>query len=105
MAGGPHAQALSSYLQYTVFETLTAEFGQERARRIATALIGVIFSRYVLTLPSMTAMPAALWVADPNPCAQTFYRKHGFFADGAVKTDDGVRELRRVRAINAADTR
>ena len=56
IAGGPHAQALSSYLQHTVFETLTAEFGQQRARGIATALIGVIFSRYVLTLPSMTAM-------------------------------------------------
>ena len=49
--------------------------------------------------------PAALWVADPNPRAQAFYRKHGFFADGAVKTDDDLRELRMVRAINAADAR
>ncbi|WP_233197584.1 N-acetyltransferase [Cryobacterium sp. Y57] len=51
------------------------------------------------------ASPAALWVADPNPRAQAFYRKHGFFADGAVKTDDSVRELRMVRAINAANIR
>jgi len=47
---------------------------------------------------------AALWVADPNPRAQAFYRKHGFFPDGAVKTDDDVRELRMVRAINTVDT-
>jgi ribosomal protein S18 acetylase RimI-like enzyme len=38
-----------------------------------------------------------LWVADPNPRAQAFYRKHGFVADGAVQVADGVRELRMVR--------
>jgi GNAT superfamily N-acetyltransferase len=40
----------------------------------------------------------ALWVADPNPRAQGFYRKHGFVADGAWQVDDGVREIRMVRA-------
>ncbi|GAA4157521.1 GNAT family N-acetyltransferase [Gryllotalpicola daejeonensis] len=40
--------------------------------------------------------PAALWVADPNPRAQAFYRKHGFEADGVSKVDDGVREIRMV---------
>lgn len=40
---------------------------------------------------------AALWVADPNPRAQAFYRKHGFVADGAVQMDGGVREIRMVR--------
>ena len=39
----------------------------------------------------------ALWVADPNPRAQSFYRKHGFIADGATQVDDGVREIRMVR--------
>jgi GNAT superfamily N-acetyltransferase len=39
----------------------------------------------------------ALWVADPNPRAQAFYRKHGFVADGATRVDDGVREIRMVR--------
>lgn len=39
----------------------------------------------------------ALWVADPNPRAQAFYRKHGFVADGAARVDDGVREIRMVR--------
>ena len=40
---------------------------------------------------------AALWVADPNPRAQAFYRKHGFVFDGTVQVDDGVREIRMVR--------
>ncbi|WP_203230736.1 GNAT family N-acetyltransferase [Agromyces humi] len=40
---------------------------------------------------------AALWVADPNPRAQAFYRRHGFVADGTVQVDDGVREIRMVR--------
>jgi len=41
---------------------------------------------------------AALWVADPNPRAQAFYRKHGFAPDGTSKVEDGVREIRMVRA-------
>ena len=39
----------------------------------------------------------ALWVADPNPRAQAFYRKHGFVADGTVQVEGGVREIRMVR--------
>lgn len=42
--------------------------------------------------------PAALWVADTNPRAQAFYRKNGFVTDGMVKTEDGVRAARMVRA-------
>jgi GNAT superfamily N-acetyltransferase len=41
--------------------------------------------------------PAALWVADPNPRAQAFYRKHGFVADGAAQAEGGMREIRMVR--------
>lgn len=41
--------------------------------------------------------PAALWVADPNPRAQAFYRKHGFAADGTAQIEDGVPEIRMVR--------
>jgi GNAT superfamily N-acetyltransferase len=41
--------------------------------------------------------PAALWVADPNPRAQAFYRRHGFAADGAAQVEGGVREIRMVR--------
>jgi ribosomal protein S18 acetylase RimI-like enzyme len=44
---------------------------------------------------------AVLWVADPNPRAQAFYRKHGFVADGTAQVEDGVREIRMVRAATA----
>ncbi|HST82344.1 MAG TPA: GNAT family N-acetyltransferase [Kineosporiaceae bacterium] len=40
---------------------------------------------------------AALWVADPNPRAQAFYRKHGFVADGTVQVEDGLREVYMIR--------
>jgi len=43
--------------------------------------------------------PVALWVADPNPRAQAFYRKHGFVADGSVQIEGGMREIRMVRGI------
>ncbi|WP_193072109.1 MULTISPECIES: GNAT family N-acetyltransferase [unclassified Brevibacterium] len=43
--------------------------------------------------------PVSLWVADPNPRAQAFYRKMGFIADGSTSTDadDGVTEIRMIR--------
>ncbi|MCD2441274.1 GNAT family N-acetyltransferase [Agromyces sp. SYSU K20354] len=41
---------------------------------------------------------ALLWVADPNPRAQAFYRKHGFVADGTVSVEEGVRVIRMVRS-------
>jgi len=47
------------------------------------------------------AESAALWVADPNPRAQAFYRKHGFVADGTAQIEDGVREIRMIRAATA----
>lgn len=40
---------------------------------------------------------ASLWVADPNPRAQAFYRKHRFDFDGAGRVESGVRELRMAR--------
>ena len=44
------------------------------------------------------AESTALWVADPNPRAQAFYRKHGFVADGMTQVDGGVQEIRMVRS-------
>ncbi|WES63726.1 GNAT family N-acetyltransferase [Microbacter sp. GSS18] len=38
-----------------------------------------------------------LWVADPNPRAQEFYRRNGFAPDGVERIDDGVREIRMLR--------
>ena len=43
------------------------------------------------------AEPAGLWVGDPVPRAQAFYRKNGFAPDGTVKIEDGIREIRMVR--------
>jgi GNAT superfamily N-acetyltransferase len=42
------------------------------------------------------AESVALWVADPNPRAQAFYRKYGFVADGAVQVERGLRIIRMV---------
>ncbi len=36
---------------------------------------------------------ATLWVADPNPRAQAFYRKHGFEPDGTEKVEDDLKEI------------
>jgi ribosomal protein S18 acetylase RimI-like enzyme len=47
---------------------------------------------------------AALWVADPNPRAQAFYRKHGFVADGTTQIEGGVREIRMLRAMQHGPT-
>ncbi|WP_461164102.1 GNAT family N-acetyltransferase [Arthrobacter sp. R4-81] len=56
---------------------------------VGTALLDTVIDR---------SAPAELWVADPNPRAQAFYRKNGFLTDGAVRIDDGVRSVRMVRA-------
>ena len=44
---------------------------------------------------------ALLWVADPNPRAHAFYRKHGFVADGEASVEEGVRAIRMVRTVLA----
>jgi GNAT superfamily N-acetyltransferase len=40
---------------------------------------------------------AALWVVDPNPRAQAFYRKHGFRPNGNRRLEDGVNAIRMTR--------
>ncbi|MBT2530948.1 GNAT family N-acetyltransferase [Arthrobacter sp. ISL-48] len=57
---------------------------------VGTALLNAVIDR---------TASAALWVADPNPRAQAFYRKNGFVADGAVKIEDEVRAVRMIRTI------
>jgi len=41
---------------------------------------------------------SSLWVADPNPRAQAFYRRNGFLPNGASRTESGVREIRMRRS-------
>lgn len=43
------------------------------------------------------AASASLWVADPNPRAQAFYRRNGFAPDGAGEPFGSAREIRMVR--------
>lgn len=42
---------------------------------------------------------AGLWVADPNPRAQAFYRKQGFRSDSTSQVKDEVREIRMTRIL------
>jgi AcrR family transcriptional regulator len=49
-------EAVVAYLQDAVVDTLVAELGIDRGRRLALTLIGTIMSRYVIRLPSMTAL-------------------------------------------------
>lgn len=58
---------------------------------VAAALMGAVLPRGVA---------AYLWVADRNPRAQGFYRKHGFRTEGRPKVDeeleiDAIRMVRR----------
>jgi ribosomal protein S18 acetylase RimI-like enzyme len=49
---------------------------------------------------SLGRSPAFLWVADPNPRAQAFYRRNGFESDGeqTVLSDlDSLTEIRMLR--------
>lgn len=53
-SGGGSADAISEYIQRSVFQPLVDDFGREHARRIATAIVGFLFGRYVLALPMFT---------------------------------------------------
>ena len=89
---GPSLDAVGVPQHLYVLYTYAASHGSGAG----TALLDAVIDR---------SSPATLWVADPNPRAQAFYRKHGFVADGAVRFEDDVREIRMVRAIDGADAR
>lgn len=86
MAGPPQDSGVQWGTHLYVLYVLAAEHGTGAGAALLDAVIG----------PNEAA---ALWVADPNPRAQAFYRKHGFVADGTVMVDDGVREIRMVRLL------
>lgn len=72
-----------------VLYLLAAHHGSGLGRRLLQAVV-----------PDGSA--AALWVADPNPRAQAFYRAAGFVPDGVTKVEEGVRHLHLVRPAGTA---
>jgi GNAT superfamily N-acetyltransferase len=86
MSGPPEDAAAAWTRQLYVLYVYAADHGTGAGQALLEAVID-------------SAEPAALWVADPNPRAQAFYRKHGFAADGTARSGDGVREIRMVRGV------
>lgn len=84
MSGPPLDAAAVWTKQLYVLYVYAADHGTGAGRALLRAVID-------------PAESAALWVADPNPRAQAFYRKHGFVADGTAQIEAGVREIRMVR--------
>jgi ribosomal protein S18 acetylase RimI-like enzyme len=91
MSGPPEALTAAWTRQLYVLYVYAADHGTGAGRALLQAVID-------------SAESAALWVADPNPRAQGFYRKHGFVADGTARLDDGVRETRMVRGAQRSGT-
>ena len=86
MSGPPENVTAAWARQLYVLYVYAADHGTGAGRALLEAVI----------TPSKSAV---LWVADPNPRAQAFYRKHGFVPDGTAKVEDGVREIRMVRDV------
>jgi len=84
MSGPPLDAAAAWARQLYVLYVIAADHGTGAGRALLAAVID-------------PEEPVALWVADPNPRAQAFYRKHGFAADGAAQVEGGMREIRMVR--------
>jgi GNAT superfamily N-acetyltransferase len=84
---GPPLDAGSAWVrQLYVLYVLPADHGTGGGRALLEAVVDPEES-------------VALWVADPNPRAQAFSRKHGSVADGRVQVEGGVREIRMVHGL------
>lgn len=55
-SGGRSADSISEYIQHSVFQPLVDDFGREHARRMAVAIVGFLFGRYVLMLPIFASL-------------------------------------------------
>jgi ribosomal protein S18 acetylase RimI-like enzyme len=84
MAGPPTGADSSSAAHLYVLYLLDAHHGSSAGAELLEAVIAPTES-------------ASLWVADPNPRAQAFYRNHGFRPDGTHRVEDGIREIRMSR--------
>lgn len=56
-AGGPRSRAFADYLQHSVLERLQLALGVEQGRVAAVVIAGTLFTRYIIGLPSMAALP------------------------------------------------
>ncbi|WP_420368638.1 GNAT family N-acetyltransferase [Curtobacterium sp. L1-20] len=83
---GPAVDASPGTVQLYVLYLLDGHHGSGAGSALLDAVVGL-------------GQDAVLWVADPNPRAQAFYRKHGFAFDGVEQVDGGVRERRMVRTV------
>lgn len=92
MSGPSREEGADGWRELHVLYLLAAHHGTGIGRRLLQAV-----------LPEKA--PAMLWVADPNPRAQAFYRAAGFAPDGVTKTEEGVRHLHLVRVPHAQETR
>ncbi len=86
MAGPPLDGDAAWPVQLYVLYVLAADHG----RGAGAALLDAVITE---------EQDAALWVADPNPRAQAFYRRHGFEPDGASKVEGGVRAIRMLHRV------
>jgi GNAT superfamily N-acetyltransferase len=84
MSGPPEDVTAAWARQLYVLYVYAADHGTGAGRALMEAVIA-------------PADSAVLWVTDPNPRAQAFYRKHGFVPDGTAQAEDGVRSIRMVR--------
>jgi GNAT superfamily N-acetyltransferase len=91
MSGPPEDVTALWTRQLYVIYVYAADYGTGAGQALLEAVIA-------------PAESAALWVADPNPRAQAFYRKHGFVPDGTAQVEDGVREIRMVRDVQHSGT-
>ncbi|MBT2484338.1 MULTISPECIES: TetR/AcrR family transcriptional regulator [unclassified Microbacterium] len=55
-SGSGSADSISAYIENSVFQPLVDDFGREHARRMAVAIVGFLFGRYVLALPMFRAL-------------------------------------------------
>ncbi|WP_176697118.1 TetR family transcriptional regulator [Microbacterium sp. 3J1] len=55
-SGEGAAETISDYIQNSVFEPLAHDVGLPHARRMAAAIVGFVFGRYVLALPMFTRL-------------------------------------------------
>ena len=88
MAGPPLDDDADWALHLYVLYVLAAHHGTGAGRALLDAVV-----------PADT--DTSLWVADPNPRAQAFYRKSGFVTDGTRRSEDAVPEIR-MRRTGAA---